>query len=236
MMPVVARPILFHVGTLDATGKGSRGASLEGTGLSVSRHPESWTAIAKLGGQPVWRLERPAARFLDFHRLDDSGREALTRWGVERGFLVVQQQWEVSWFDDELDARVAMRFRDEIEARREFDGRRDDGDDAAGLVPLMAVAPTAAVTARLGFATDLANALDIAATLWVEDDTNLDGVWWNDRHDVASLSAPRGVIVPRALADWTCARRDDSKVVHVFGPVELDGAAPEEVPAAPAFS
>jgi hypothetical protein len=47
-----------------------------------------------------------------------------------------------------------------------------------------------------------------AVNLWIAAvRPDLDGVWWNDRLDPASLSAPRGVILPHAASRWQPVRR-----------------------------
>lgn len=49
---------------------------------------------------------------------------------------------------------------------------------------------------------------DLIAMVYVEDATNLDGVWWQDRLDVSAYSAPRGAIVPKMLPLWAFRRVD----------------------------
>jgi hypothetical protein len=51
----------------------------------------------------------------------------------------------------------------------------------------------------------------LIATVYVEDVTDLDGVWWDAPLDVLAYSAPRGVIAPKRLFSWNFRKlADDS--------------------------
>lgn len=67
--PLISFTKLYHVGTLNPENKGSD--SHEGSGLSVSVHPNEWTRIAKLGGGDLYSLSKSGNQFLDFHRMTD---------------------------------------------------------------------------------------------------------------------------------------------------------------------
>jgi hypothetical protein len=193
---------LWHVGTLDIAHKGHRGASLEGTGCSVSQYPEAWRQIARLGGFPLFELRRPGNRFLEFHRLTLNQRLALQDWGVAYGYLELRTQFELKYYDSEQDGLCVSFYDSEVEARAEAPDWDDGTETNTTVTPVQKACPTPAMTARLGFETSTCNALDIVATFFVEDETKLDGVWWQDTYAPESLSAPRGVIVLRALPAW----------------------------------
>lgn len=57
---------------------------------------------------------------------------------------------------------------------------------------------TEVMRTRTGTRAEPGEAEDLALVLWVEDVTDLAGLWWEDRFDLAALSCPRGVILP----DW----------------------------------
>ena len=46
---------------------------------------------------------------------------------------------------------------------------------------------------------------DMLAMAYAEDVLRLDGVWWEDRHDPAALSAPRGAIFAARVAAFSFA-------------------------------
>lgn len=194
---------LWHVGTMQVADKGCDGASYEGTGLSISTHPQDWGRIARLGNQ-TWSLRRRPNQFLNFHKLSKAQRAALQAWGISKGYLTLEKRWEMRYFDSDMDEECFSIFETEAQAQAEVpDWLDEDEDPPAKVSEVLMACPTAAMTARLQFKTDCSNALDITATFWVEDETELDGVWWNDRLAPESLSAPRGVIVCRALPLWT---------------------------------
>ncbi len=191
----LALPSVMHVGTLNPSDK--RGDSHEGNGLSVSLHPEEWTAIAKLGGGSLYELTKPDGRFLDFHRLSRQALDELQAWGLRDGWLQMAARWRCEWFDDELSQTVFMLCKSLAEAQAEADDREDSRVEEV-VVPELTVEGIR----RLGFKLEAAHALDIAATFWVEDETDLDGVWWDDLLEPQNYSAPRGVICLRRLSDW----------------------------------
>lgn len=201
-LPLQRLATVWHIGSFDAADKGCHGASLEGTGLSVSVDPDAWEAIAKLGGYPWWKLHRKEGAFVDFHALGPEHLDAITQWGLARGWLCMQPQWELSYYDDELDDRRLMTFDTAEEAQAELE-EYAVYDESAKVEAVVRPCPTEQMHQRLGFKSSVFGALDIVATFWVEDETQLDGVWWWDLLDPQSLSAPRGVIVRRALGGWT---------------------------------
>lgn len=193
---------LWHVGSLLAADKGRQGASQEGSGLSVSIHPEDWATIARLGGYPTWDLHRPANRFLAFHKLSKAHREALQSWGIAKGYLILKPQWKLQYYDSEMDDECHCLFDTEEEARKEIPDWLDESEPAT-VSEVTLPCPTTLMAERLGFDTRFCDATDMAATFWVEDETSLDGVWWQDTYAPESLSAPRGVIVRRAIPQWS---------------------------------
>jgi hypothetical protein len=204
-VPTKSFKCLWHVGSLRIADKGIQGASQEGSGLSISLHPDDWASIARLGGNPTWALRRPENKFLNFHKLNSAQREALQAWGIGKGYLALKAQWELKYFDSELDDDCYCRFDSESEARQEIPDWLEE-PDMATITPVVVPCPTPAMAARLGFDTKFCDAMDMTATFWVEDETSLDGVWWQDTYEPQLLSAPRGVIVKRALQSWTVTR------------------------------
>lgn len=200
-VPTVARTRVFHVGTLNASQKGVQGSSQEGNGLSISLHPQEWTRIAKLGSGTTFKLTRKGGRFLDFHKMGTVDKSALAHWGLQKGFSVQKQGWKLSWDDCESGEQHYRLMDTEAAALSEFEFIRDE-DKGARLEPVLIHALTPSAVERLGFTVDAISTLDMLATFWVEDDTALDGVWWNDILDPWALSAPRGVICKSRIGDW----------------------------------
>lgn len=202
---------MTHIGTLDPAHKGERGESLEGAGLSVSRHPEAWEAIARLGGAPWWEADARALKLLHGHLLVTRHAEALRQWGLEQGLVEPATAYVVSWMDGETEEPCSfwMTTREEAEAEARF---RDEEGDESRVEERPTVAPTAKLLAfmahdpkRAGQVTP--TVLDDLATAWAHA-RGLDGVWWADRLDPQALSAPRGVVFPEQVhrLTWTKTR------------------------------
>lgn len=200
-IPTRTHPTVWHVGTLQTADKGTRGPSWEGAGLSVSDCPDAWIRIAKLGGLPTWTLTRTDRRpghFLDIHGLDDQARTRIADWGTRNLLVEPRTVWQVTRFDDELDTDLTATFT----------SRQDADDEEAGdPTPVQVLTATSRLEDATGQAlADGNDAFDLLATVWVEQATDLDGVWWADRHDPSRLTAPRGVIVPERLGRWEPTR------------------------------
>lgn len=200
---------LIHIGTLDPSDKGCRGDSLEGHGLSVSDCPEAWLCIAKLGGMPWWQAEADGdqpPQFLDLHRTSDEQNAAIMDWAVSSGHATPATGYKFSWYDSEIDGYVSSVLGSSAQAHAEFDfyeaEYRADPDHARA--PSLtefsgwALTPQAAQRLRLR-RTSLTQTQEMCALLYVEDTTQLDGVFWDDEYDPAGLSAPRAVILPQRL-------------------------------------
>jgi len=200
--PITSMPLYYvadvwHVGSFDAADKNTHGSSQEGTGLSVSECPDDWCSIVKLGGHPTWHLTRPGAAFLDYHEMTQVHRNAIIEWGIAKGYLEMRSKFKLSYLDSEYDE---TRFQ-LLDSREDAETEAADLEDAS-IEEVSVPDATEAMSARLRFKADAIAAEDFVATFYVEDETDLDGVWWHDTYDPASLSAPRGVIVLRALPSW----------------------------------
>lgn len=201
--PVSVRSLtrVWHIGTLDRRDKGRRGPSFEGDGLSVSVDPDAWEEIAKLGGLPRWVLTNPRGRFVEFHALTEIQRTAIADWGITHGLVCKKDTWALSYYDEELEDRCTLEIDDEAEACETLDDLLEhDPDSEPELKPAETLAVTSKLCERIGFKP--LDAFDVLVALWAEDETTLDGVWWADRLAPELLSAPRGVIVRRALPNW----------------------------------
>jgi len=196
--PVVGLDVVYHVGDLDPGSKGSE--SLEGAGLSVSLHPEEWSLIAKLPGD-VWTLTNPTGSFLDALSLNEAQKDEVLQWGFREGYLEPASAWRYSYYDDERGEEVYMSFLSEAEAQAELQDREEGRveevrDSFVGTERLSSEGMNSHVEREEDIA------FDVLLTLYVEQATDLDGVWWDETLDVGNLSAPRGVIVPSRIGRW----------------------------------
>lgn len=178
-----------HIGTFET--KDRKDWSLEGDGLSVSINPDAWGKILKEGVKPRWTLARTDGKplqFLDAHALTNEQLADIANWGCEAGIVTPITAYTVTTFDDELDDDLTATYATREEAVQES----YDPDDVEEITTL-------AFTSERPRGANLGNTEDILLTLWVEQNTNHDGVWWQDKLDPDVYSAPRGVILPSRL-------------------------------------
>lgn len=217
----VARPRVEHVGgrrmkvgvPLDLRSGSPSSTSFEGVGLSVSVHPEAWSSIAKLGSV-AFSLERSDSEPGRFAVYGKAIAAAASLWAVREGWAVRSKGWEVTYYDEEDDVRRSFLCPSADDARAEADGLEGQEPEVEE-VEVLTASPRMETRWRSYFTgADWSRPLSPyiveteAANLWVAAvRPDLDGIWWNDRLDPASLSAPRGVILPHAAPRWVPVRR-----------------------------
>lgn len=210
-LPVETIDAVYHIGDFNPKSKGTE--SYEGGGLSVSQHPEEWAAIARLPGD-TWLLTNPSGSFLGALSLAQPKKKKIQKWGIRTGYLKTSTLWRMYYYDEDMEEERYFEFADQEDAEAEFEGYAEDDQD----VRIEEMPGSFIGTRKL--ATEGRNkdvihsegiAWDILLTLYVEHETNLDGVWWHERLDVLNLSAPRGVIVPSKLSRWSVEKLDSSK-------------------------
>jgi hypothetical protein len=195
-LPLVSFGSVFHIGTMDAADKGARGSSLEGHGLSIAASEElaeRWCEIAKLGGYPTWRLDKPDARFVNAHRLSKAQRKEIADWGVQEGYVERVTVWHAVRWDDESDEETWSVHESKEDAELEL----DEGNEIRRRRDLKG---TTLLDELVGQKTGLA-CFDLLLVAYVQETTALDGIYWDDLSD-GWYSAPRGVILPGKVGEW----------------------------------
>jgi hypothetical protein len=202
---------LFHVGTLNPALRGQTGPSHEGAGLSVSTCPEAWRKIARLGALPTHAFTREHPQFLDIHALTPLHRQAIGAWAVEAGWATPGSSWELRWFDDELNAVQSCLTADRDEAldhAEEHGVALGEWGPEAGVREQPAWWPTSAYVERMGHGVAGQPSVlieDGLAVLFAAHTLGWDGAYWHEPLNPSQWSAPRGVIVPERLHEWTPA-------------------------------
>lgn len=195
--PTVSFEELYHVGTMDAADK--RSGSLEGAGLSVSRHPFSWMEIARgqVNGE-VWKLTKSGNQFLHFHKLNPEQRQVLTNWGIQHRFVEGGESFVLTYYDEDFEEDRELEFDTQEEAAEEAVYL---GADPARITHVRGVLkPTLKLLSVTNKGTG--DTLQLLSTIYVEAMLPFDGVWWADEFDPDRLSAPRGVIARNKVAEW----------------------------------
>ena len=201
-MKTIQFQTLYHYGTLHAEDKQRN--SQEGAGLSVSLHPEVWKTLAKLGSVPLHTLQKENNQFLEYYASlkDKSLEENILSWGVEKGYIAPATLYHVSYLADDIDCMLHTIYTDKEEAMAEHENciasefkkiQYDESDGYISLLPLQE---------RTNSSAEPSSILPLLTTVFVEDETELDGVWWNEPLDVHAYVAPRGVIVPKRVYEW----------------------------------
>lgn len=202
-LPVLEIERVAHVGAMDLTLKTQ--GSYEGAGLSVSLHPSSWASIARLG-EDGYILERPGARFIDRLALTKLQIADIVQWGRDEGLVSDGETWKVSYYDAEDEARRSFTVgsREAAEAEAEILERpRITGPMRTPMATPELLSRS--MHGRTDASPDLVFDLTLVA---LAESLGYDGVWWRERHDPARLSAPRGVIVPGMVEDWSASPAD----------------------------
>ncbi len=200
---------VYHVGALEVSERARQDkGSLEAFCLSVTRHPEDWTSIAKLGGNPVWEMSRSGSLWLDVLALDDASRDEIAVWAKDCGFAEPATYWR-SWSTDEDGEWRYIRCASFEAAEFELDDPDRDGPCANG--SCIEVENGYRLT-ELGMqqlerwqeATDYMDGLIIlyARDVLAPGETRLAGLWWDEVHDPEMLSCPRGAILPARLSQF----------------------------------
>ncbi|MCC5611852.1 hypothetical protein LC612_35260 [Nostoc sp. CHAB 5834] len=204
MQPTIQLSRVFHVGALSCA-PSPKPFSHEGNGLSVSLHPDEWRKIARLGSAPVHILEKSQGCFLDVLKLSNSQASDMLDWACSQGLGTEIEAYEVAYKEEDERGTLQDRFllitNEEI-AEDEHRSMVEEGISAT-IESIRVPSFTAVGEARIGFKVPLVFAKDLLISLWVEDVTELDGVWWNDVLLPHSYSAPRGTINLKSIPSWT---------------------------------
>jgi len=177
---------VYHIGAINV---GARNAhNLEGGFLAVSRCPNAWMQIARLGGNPCWQIDTSGIRMLDMHRLPRKTGIEITRWATAEGLLEPTTVYRVEMTDEEGDTVGYM----------EFGTRGDAIEQASGEESYVTTVEALVGTAKLREAmlhSDLSSqlSLDFGILAWAER-AGFDGAWWPETYEPDALSAPRGCI------------------------------------------
>ncbi len=200
-LPTLHIESVVHIGTMRVDLKGSiYETSYEGAGLSVSSEPDAWEAIARLGGLPWWQLTNPDGEFLNALAIPEPLKHHITKWGLANQYVKDVAIWEVTWWDDELEEERYTLFTNPTEAKEEME---DESYPDAKIHKGRSLAPTSRLEKRILIeGAPIGLTWDHLLTIWTEDETNLDGVWWEEVLDPLNLSAPRGVILPPKVPEW----------------------------------
>lgn len=201
---------VFHVGQRQRPVE-KPSSSMEGPGLSVTQHPDAWREIARLRG-PTWELRRRRGRKLGFFFDMYSDKVELLKFAATLGLVHRGEVVVVSYDDDEVGDRRLLMFNSRAEAEVEY-ADLVESDVAAVIEKSEAWLPSIDLETTwqhyFSHPLDLILVEDFAIHQVIDMATDYDGLWWNDRLDPPTLSAPRGVIVPAQINEWGWRKVED---------------------------
>jgi hypothetical protein len=205
--------VLYHIGTLNIEEKYKvHSQSQEGHGLSVSQCPDAWRSIARLGGNPLWRLTRDGNTFLDYHYLSDEEQQVIQNWGLESGWVALKKVWVASYYDDEAECARFFYVDSKEDALNELGCEsEEDFDEGQSVEEKTVPGTTQRLNDYIGFKVDDVEVPDMLALAYADHVLHLDGVFWDDYLDPVGLSAPRAVIFPEKLVAWTVKKASDAE-------------------------
>lgn len=213
-LPYISHAIVHHVGHMDRAAKGTthNSHSLEGQHLSVSRHPEAWCHIAKLGGAPTWSIapegDAGAMRFVDVLSMNTEQWSEVTLWGQTQGLALPAWIHRFFYWDDELDCEVYQSAEEAdvgalASARAEHESRLVEEWEGVRTEVIIGWRATDDLVKRVGFNVPAEDVPDMVLGCFAQDvlwsSNNTVGLWWNEKLDPFAYSAPRGCIHQSAL-------------------------------------
>lgn len=188
---------VFHVGDMNISNKSD--FSLEGSGLSVSLHPDAWVKIAKLGGRDIYVLTNNNGIFVDAYKINKKQKDSIISWGINNELVTKIELYKVLFGDGSY-----MEFDNLDDAEYESDGEYEIKKSKNYGIKATDKLKNKTKQKRI----DISSTFDLLLSVYVEDLTLYDGVWWSDKLDIYSLSAPRGVIFNSKIKDWKIKRKD----------------------------
>lgn len=191
LLPTTSFNKLYHTGTMDINNK--KQYNLEGiNGLSVSNLDNIWNKICDYTHGNDYTLINGNNKFLDFHELNSDTYQMILDWGVENEYLEKCEIFRHTYFDDELDSEVFIDFNSKDKALLEC--------DEFDLTSYHGHRSTQKFINFNGVSNK--DNIELISVIYVENETNLDGVFWNDKLDIDKYSAPRAIILQNKLKNW----------------------------------
>lgn len=219
LFPEIQEDSWFHVGDLSKKVKRN---SYEGSGLSISNVPNSWRKIAGLSGE-LFQLNKPGGRFLDVLALSLSSRRTIFEWAIFNQYLSIKEVWVYHYFDDEYRSFYEMEFESledllrvvEVEELEELDeeertqlfsppSKEKQEEKQNSIFGVERYQATEKLLLAEGWhgACNSSAAEDFAISRYTDEVLKLDGLYWDELHDEARMSAPRAVIFQSRLQEW----------------------------------
>lgn len=208
--PALVAESLYRIGPMTPHGEATH--SLEGHLLPVSACPNAWMHIARIGADEINEITaQEGVRLLDMHAcLDDHAlKAAVTEWACDSGLAVQSVAYRAWYFDCEDEDWRYMELNSQEEAEREAAGQDSDSGPDGGppIEPVLVLKASAAAIEQTGAKAFEHLGEQLAFILLAQTTRpDLHGVYWDERYDPVSLSAPRAGLYPDRLGALTSNR------------------------------
>lgn len=192
-IPILKFDKLWHLGDLDPNQKYNKGPSQEGNLFSMSRCPEAWQKIVKLGGYPLHEGDR-GYTLLDLVALLEPKtrttrqlRSHIIQWAQKEQLLTPTVVLKAYYEDGETEELMCQIFS--------LDDREEAEDDQFDeVVETTILTPTEKLRAIHNLRSSaLQDAEDFAMIEWARQHAKdqVDGVYWDGDLDPLAYQAPR---------------------------------------------
>lgn len=221
-----------HIGHLSGTE--GRCQSLDGPGISVSTHPDSWRQIKGLNG-PEYVFRYPPAQWVDAMKYSDQDLAEMLDWAIQNRYLrqvkaffaMVPQGGDTlpAYFEKKIDAARALEMNEEDP---EFDMAVTE-EDTFRITPkgLKALErwPGPFIQWEQAVILLYVRKVLVVKRPWVV------GVWWSEPDQVNAGVAPSGILFPERLHLFEV--EDEEGEVADFKEMFPDLSVPEDPYVAP---
>lgn len=190
---------LYHAGTFNIANKSKN--SSDGNGLSVSICPNSWIKMARIKSDILWEFYKEDIKMLDYYSLSEDDFKVATIWGVEQGYLIEKELFKIinnsntekqSTFNCFEDLKNEIKLNEEYESYEEYDLFREY-EDLTINKEIKYIATEKLKKLSL-VSIDDSNIIQINLLLFLEFNSDLDGIYYNDKLNIYKDSAPKGII------------------------------------------
>lgn len=194
---------LYHIGYMDVSNKSM--SFDDGNGLSVSICPDKWLKIREFDSKIIWKLTKDDVELLNYYSLTKNDFDLATSWGVTEGYLEYCEMYRVTNISNNSEIEdtplIFISFKDAqkyAKLKLIHDTYEEylkyENDETYYIEKINGYLPTKKLKTFSMVNVDMYNCIKINMLFFLEKNTKLDGVYWDDMLDENNKTAPRGVI------------------------------------------
>lgn len=183
---------VFHTGTLDKSNKSP--TSLEGTnGISISNNASAWNKVnASIKGD-TFKFTKDSNVFLNVNSLSDKTKKLINEWAVDNCYFEKISKYKHEYYDEDLDVDNIIEFDSLDEALVEY--------DIEELTKFYTHKETDKFSNIVGDNNKWNT--ELILSVYANEMTELDGIFWDEPLNIEEYSAPRGTIFEDKISSWS---------------------------------